>query len=94
MDNAAFKEGYGDSVSIAAGTYPWHKQDVNTAAVFAALMTVAYPPDSPECAAVRSVSEQVVAKLDWLQANGHPKWGQVDVELPVAEQTRSGCSAS
>ncbi|UJQ95936.1 TAXI family TRAP transporter solute-binding subunit [Mariluticola halotolerans] len=76
--------GYYGTSTIPAGTYPWQKEDVTTAAVRAVLMTFEYDPRRNDyfkqsCQAVTEISYLIKEHLDVLQATGHPKWKQVDL---------------
>lgn len=70
--------------TIAAGTYPFEKDAIDTVSVKAVLMTFeydkkrnAYHRDS--CKAVADFSSLILNNLDALQKTGHPKWKTVDL---------------
>lgn len=85
---------YGDeAVTIPAGTYPWQATAVQTLAIMSVLMTPTYPDDAVECQAVKRLSQAIADNLDWLRTHGHAKWAEVQLDFPVAEENRAGCSA-
>jgi TRAP transporter TAXI family solute receptor len=66
---------------IPAGTYKWQKQSVNTAAVKAVL--VSYDFRMLNCDYVGRFAQILSENMDWLIANGHPKWKSVDLDFPL-----------
>lgn len=73
---------------IPAGTYPFQAEAVDVIAVKAVLMTFEYNPNlngyhRASCKAVSDLSSILVARFGELQASGHPKWQNVDLnDLP------------
>jgi len=72
------------SSTIAAGTYPFQIEEVNSIAVKAVLMTYEYRVEKnryqkESCKAVSDLSYLMLANLDRLRAEGHPKWKNVDL---------------
>jgi len=68
-------------VEIPANTYTWQDQPVITAAVKAVL--ISYDFRRYHCDTVGRVAKLIYEKLDWLRANGHPKWKFVDLNYPL-----------
>ena len=69
---------------IPAGTYDFQPDDLTAVAVKAILMTFEYNPNRnsyhrASCKAVADVANQVFTRFPELQADGHPKWQQVDL---------------
>ncbi len=82
--------------TIPAGTYPWLKEDVTTAAVRAVLMTYDFNPARSEyfrqsCDAVTEISYLIKENLDNLRQSGHPKWNEVDFTAIPSGWERSAC---
>ena len=81
---------------IAAGTYGFAAEAVETVAVKAMLVTFDYQPGrnayhAASCRLVSDVSHLLVTRLERLRAEGHPKWRNVDMtELPPGWEV-SGC---
>jgi TRAP transporter TAXI family solute receptor len=81
---------------IAAGTYGFAAEAVETVAVKAILVTCDYQPGqsayhAASCRLVSDVSHLMVTRLERLRAEGHPKWRNVDMTaLPPGWQV-SGC---
>jgi TRAP transporter TAXI family solute receptor len=65
------------AVQIPANTYPWQKQAINTVAVKAVM--ISYDFRGSNCENVGKVAKIVYDNLEWLKANGHPKWKTVDL---------------
>lgn len=89
----ALQQIYGEPVTIPAGTYSWQDQAVPTVGVISALMTLHYAPQEADCEHVLRVTGLIRDGLDKLRADGHPKWGEVDLAFPVAAENRAVCSA-
>lgn len=76
------------TATIPAGAYPFAEAAVEVVAVKAVLMTYEYQPTKnpyhrASCEAVSDVSHLILTRFDALRAEGHPKWGQVDLtDLP------------
>ncbi|MEM7224680.1 MAG: TAXI family TRAP transporter solute-binding subunit [Pseudomonadota bacterium] len=94
IDDPALLEFYPAS-EIPAGTYGWQASAVPVIAVKATLMTYDFPQTSQylrnSCAAVAKVARAIRDNIDWLRANGHPKWRQVDLDFQVPGWTQSTC---
>ena len=73
---------------IPAGAYPFQPDPVDVIAVKAVLMTYEYNPRRnayhyESCQAVSDIAHVISTQFRELQANGHPKWQQVDLtDLP------------
>jgi len=76
------------SSTIAAGTYPFQTEEVEAIAVKAVMMTYDYRVKENQyqrdsCKSVADLSYLMLANLDRLKAEGHPKWKNVDLsDLP------------
>jgi TRAP transporter TAXI family solute receptor len=86
---------YYQPVKIAKETYPWLKNDVDTIAVKAVLMTYDFDPAGSSyqrrsCATVSEVTYLIAHNLQQLRAQGHRKWSDVRLDdLPQGwKQTR------
>ncbi len=82
--------------TIPAGTYPWLKEEVETAAVRAVLMTYEYDPNRnayfrESCEAVSEISYLIMKNLPALQQSGHPKWNQVDLSRVPSGWEQANC---
>ncbi len=69
---------------IPAGTYDFQEEALEVVAVKAILMTFEYNPrlnsyHRQSCKAVSDIANQVFTRFSDLQADGHPKWSQVDL---------------
>jgi len=69
---------------IPAGTYDFQPDALEVVAVKAILMTFEYNPNlnsyhRQSCKAVSDVANQVFTRFPELQAEGHPKWNQVNL---------------
>ncbi|MDU9002278.1 TAXI family TRAP transporter solute-binding subunit [Sedimentitalea todarodis] len=72
-----------EPATIPAGAYPFQSDAVDVVAVKAVLMTYEYDPNRnayhrESCKAVSDISHLISTRFGDLQANGHPKWQQVD----------------
>ncbi|HEX7504751.1 MAG TPA: TAXI family TRAP transporter solute-binding subunit [Syntrophales bacterium] len=77
------------SVEIPAKTYPWQDQAINTVAVKAVM--ISYDFRGMNCENVGKVAKIVYDNLDWLRANGHPKWKTVDLNAPLKGWEQYDC---
>jgi len=77
------------AVQIPANTYKWQKQAVNTVAVKAVL--ISYDFRGSNCENVGKVAKTVYDNLEWLKANGHPKWKTVDLNAPLKGWEQYDC---
>lgn len=74
--------------TIPADAYPFQSDPVDVVAVKAVLMTYEYDPrrnayHRASCKAVSDISHLISSRFRELQAEGHPKWKQVDLtDLP------------
>jgi uncharacterized protein len=83
LDDAALRQTY-TPASIAAGTYPFVKEETPLVAVKAVLMTYDYDRKRnayhrESCKAVADFSNLIITNLDELKETGHPKWKTVDL---------------
>jgi TRAP transporter TAXI family solute receptor len=62
--------------TIPAGTYPWQAGPVATVAVRSGITTAG----ATRCEAIGELARLAVDHLDWLRANGHPKWQAVTLD--------------
>jgi uncharacterized protein len=76
-------------VQIPPNTYTWQEQAVHTIAVKAVL--VSYDFRNFNCANVGKFAKILYENLDWLRANGHPKWKSVDLNVPVKGWEQYDC---
>ena len=65
---------------IPANTYGWQKESVKTVSIKAILATYDYTQEMPVCQRLIKFSEVLKKNMDWLRANGHPRWQQVSLE--------------
>jgi TRAP transporter TAXI family solute receptor len=68
-------------VEIPAKTYSWQAQAVNTVAVKAVM--ISYDFTRLRCENIGQFSKILYDNLEWLRANGHPKWKSVDLNFPL-----------
>jgi TRAP transporter TAXI family solute receptor len=94
ITNQTVQELYQLPAVIPAAAYAWQDTDVKTVGVSAGLMTYDFPRDSENCARIGRVAQLVRDNLEWLRENGHEKWGEVNLDAPVAESIRSSCLAA
>lgn len=84
--------------TIPAGSYPWQKEDVQTVAVRAVLMTYDFSRRTAyhraACATVGKVARMIASNLGWLRGpgRGHPKWQEVDLDAGLVSWERSACA--
>lgn len=88
ITNKSILEFYPPS-EIPAGTYPWQPETVATAAVKAVL--VSYDFRNFHCQSVGKLAKLVYENMDWLMANGHPKWQSVDLNYPLKGWQQYDC---
>jgi TRAP-type uncharacterized transport system substrate-binding protein len=74
---------------IPANTYAWQKAQLSTVAVKAVL--VSFDFRRRDCDLVGQMAQTVADNLDWLRANGHPKWKSVDLEYPLKGWEQYDC---
>lgn len=74
---------------IPGGTYAWQAESVPTAAVKAVL--VAYDFRNFHCQTVGKMAKLIYENLDWLSANGHPKWQSVDLNYQLKGWEQYDC---
>lgn len=77
------------AVQIPANTYGWQGQAINTVAVKAVL--ISYDFRGSNCENVGKVAKIVYDNLEWLKANGHPKWKTVDLNAPLKGWEQYDC---
>ncbi len=88
ITNKSILEFYPPS-EIPAGTYGWQPERVPTAAVKAVL--VSYDFRNFHCQTVGKVAKLIYENMDWLTANGHPKWKSVDLNYPLKGWEQYDC---
>ena len=88
ITNKSILEFYPPS-EIPAGTYAWQPETVGTAAVKAVL--VSYDFRNFHCESVGKLAKLVYENMDWLMANGHPKWQSVDLNYPLKGWQQYDC---
>jgi TRAP transporter TAXI family solute receptor len=77
------------SVQIPPNTYSWQGQPVDTVAVKAVL--VSYDFRGINCEYVGKFARILYDNLEWLRANGHPKWQSVDLNTSVKGWEQYDC---
>jgi len=77
------------SAQIPAATYSWQEQAVSTVAVKAVL--ISYDFRGGNCENVGKVAKIINENLEWLKANGHPKWKSVDLNYPLKGWEQYDC---
>jgi len=77
------------SVQIPPNTYRWQGQAVDTIAVKAVL--VSYDFRGINCEYVGKFARTLYDNLEWLRANGHPKWQSVDLNASVKGWEQYDC---
>lgn len=77
------------AVQIPAKTYPWQPEAVSTVAVKAVL--ISYDFRGSNCDNVGKLAKIVHDNIDWLRANGHPKWKTVDLNAPLKGWEQYDC---
>jgi uncharacterized protein len=76
-------------VQIPSNTYSWQGQTISTVAVKAVLMS--YDFRGNNCENVGKFGKLLHENLEWLRANGHPKWKSVDLSAPVKGWEQYDC---
>jgi TRAP transporter TAXI family solute receptor len=77
---------------IPAGTYKWQETDVKTVAVKAVLITFSYAGE--QCQNVARVAKIIRENKEWLDANGHPKWREVNLDERLPKWPQYECVAA
>jgi uncharacterized protein len=77
---------------IPAGTYKWQESDVRTVAVKAVLITFSYAGE--QCQNVAKVAKIIHENKAWLDANGHPKWREVNLDERLPKWPQYECVAA
>jgi TRAP transporter TAXI family solute receptor len=77
---------------IPAGTYKWQEADVRTVAVKAVLITFSYAGE--QCQNVAKVAKIIHENKAWLDANGHPKWREVNLDERLPKWPQYECVAA
>jgi uncharacterized protein len=77
---------------IPAGTYKWQQSDVKTVAVKAVLITFSYTGE--QCQNVAKVAKIIRENKAWLDANGHPKWREVNLSERLPKWPQYECVAA
>jgi TRAP transporter TAXI family solute receptor len=88
ITNKSILEFY-QGVQIPAKTYSWQDQGLNTIAVKAVL--VSYDFRGVNCENVGKFAKILQDNIEWLRANGHPKWKSVDLNAPVKGWAQYDC---
>jgi TRAP transporter TAXI family solute receptor len=76
-------------VEIPAGTYPWQPTAVRTVAVKSVLISFDFR--RKDCDNVGRFASLLASRMDWLKANGHPKWKAVDLDFPLRGWEQYDC---
>jgi len=76
-------------VVIAANTYAWQRQPVDTVAVKAVLVSFDFRRN--DCETVGRFAQLVSTHVDWLVKNGHPKWRSVNLDAPLKGWEQYDC---
>jgi uncharacterized protein len=74
---------------IPGGLYAWQDDDVPTVAVKAIL--VSFDFQGEKCFLVGQVAKLIYDNMKWLRQNGHPKWQDVNPNLPVPGWEQYSC---
>ena len=74
---------------IPGGTYAWQPAAVSTVAVKAVL--VSFDFRRKDCDVVGRFAQTISTRMDWLRANGHPKWKAVDLNFPLRGWEQYDC---
>jgi TRAP transporter TAXI family solute receptor len=88
ITNKSITEFYPPS-EIPAATYSWQRASLSTVAVKAVL--VSFDFRRRDCEVVGRMAQTVADNIDWLRANGHPKWKSVDLEYPLKGWEQYDC---
>ncbi|NJL84358.1 MAG: TAXI family TRAP transporter solute-binding subunit [Chloroflexaceae bacterium] len=73
--------------TLAANTYPWQSQPIQTLAVQSGIFT----STQTNCEAIAPVARLIYDNLGWLQANGSSLWKKVDFGKLAQEEPLSPC---
>ena len=74
---------------IPMKTYHWQHEAVNTVAVKAVLVSFNFR--RANCEYVGKFAQILSENMDWLRANGHPKWKFVDLDFPLKGWEQYDC---
>ncbi len=74
---------------IPADAYAWQPAAVSTVAVKAVL--VSFDFRRKDCDLVGRFAQTISSRLEWLRANGHPKWKAVDLNFPLRGWEQYDC---
>lgn len=88
IENKAIVDFYPESI-IPGATYPWQTEPVNSVAVKSVL--ISYNFRNTQCRNVGRFAALINNNLDWLKANGHPKWNSVDLDYPLKGWEQYDC---
>jgi uncharacterized protein len=75
--------------TIPGNTYAWQENAVETVAVKAVL--VSFDFRRLDCETVGKFGKLVATNIEWLKANGHPKWKVVDLDFPLKGWEQYDC---
>jgi hypothetical protein len=76
-------------VEIPAATYRWQPAAIDTVAVKSVL--VSFDFRRTNCDNVGKFAQILASHLNWLTANGHPKWKSVDLDYPLEGWDQYDC---
>ena len=79
-------------VVIPPNTYPWQDEEITTVAVKATLVSFDYK--GTHCQNVGKLSTIIKRNKRWLNANGHPKWKQVNLDEQLPKWKQYECVSS
>lgn len=88
IENKAVVDFYPES-SIPANTYSWQDESVNSVAVKSVLVSFNFR--NTQCKNVGRFGALLHDNIDWLKANGHPKWNSVDLNYPLKGWEQYDC---
>ena len=77
------------NAEIPAGVYAWQKEPVSTVAVKAVL--IAFNFRTANCYNIGQFAAIIAENMDWLIANGPPKWKAVDLNYPLKVWEQDDC---
>ncbi|WP_373499900.1 TAXI family TRAP transporter solute-binding subunit [Desulfococcus sp.] len=80
---------YYPEADIPANSYAWQPGAVPTVAVKAVL--ISYEFRGSNCDLVGRFAGILADNMDWLKANGHPKWKSVDLDYPLKGWEQYAC---
>lgn len=80
---------YYPEADIPANSYAWQPVAVPTVAVKAVL--ISYEFRGSNCDFVGRFARILADNMDWLKANGHPKWKSVDLDYPLKGWEQYAC---